>query len=203
MKIIAIGRNYPEHARELNNPIPSEPVIFLKPDTAILRNKECFYLPDFSSDIHYEAEIVLRIAKEGKHIAEKFASSYISAVTIGIDFTARDLQKQLKEKGLPWELSKAFDHSAPVGEFIEINQEHDLLAIPFQLLINGIIVQSANTNEMLFSFQKIISFVSARITLKQGDLIFTGTPAGVGRVYAGDILEGYVRDKKLMHITIA
>lgn len=203
MKIIAIGRNYPEHARELNNPIPSEPVIFLKPDTAILRNKECFYLPDFSSDIHYEAEIVLRIAKEGKHIAEKFAPSYISAVTIGIDFTARDLQKQLKEKGLPWELSKAFDHSAPVGEFIEINQEHDLLAIPFQLLINGIIVQSANTNEMLFSFQKIISFVSARITLKQGDLIFTGTPAGVGRVYAGDILEGYVRDKKLMHITIA
>lgn len=203
MKIIAIGRNYPEHARELNNPIPSEPVIFLKPETAILRNKECFYLPDFSADIHYEAEIVLRIVKEGKHIAEKFALSYISAVTIGIDFTARDLQKYLKENGLPWELSKAFDHSAPVGEFREVNQEHDLVAIPFQLLINGIIVQSGNTNEMLFSFQKIICYVSARITLKQGDLIFTGTPAGVGRVYAGDILEGYVRGQKLLHITIA
>jgi len=203
MKIIAIGRNYPEHAMELNNPIPREPVIFLKPDTAILRNKECFYLPDFSTDIHYEAEIVLRIVKEGKHIAEKFAHTYISALTVGIDFTARDLQKQLKEKGLPWELSKAFDHSAPIGEFIEVNKEDDLSAIPFKLVINGITVQSGNTKDMIFSFQALISYISARITLKQGDLIFTGTPAGVGRVYAGDILEGYVKNQKLMHITIA
>lgn len=203
MKIIAVGRNYPEHARELNNPIPGEPVIFLKPDTAILRNKECFYLPDFSSDIHYEAEIVLRIAREGKHIASKFALSYISALTIGIDFTARDIQKSLKEKGLPWELSKAFDHSAPVGDFIEVKEEHELDAIPFHLNINGKNVQTGNTADMLFSFATLISYVSARITLKQGDLIFTGTPAGVGPVHAGDLLEGYIRKEKLMHITVA
>lgn len=203
MKIIAIGRNYREHARELNNPIPQEPVIFMKPDTALLRNKETFYLPDFSSDIHYEAEIVLRIAREGKHIAEKFALSYIAAISIGIDFTAREVQKGLKEKGLPWELAKAFDSSAPVGEFIEIKQPADLLAIPFHLLINGIKVQEGNTSDMLFSFAALISFISARITLKQGDLIYTGTPAGVGPVKAGDLLEGFIRDEKLLHTPVA
>ncbi len=203
MKIIAIGRNYAEHALELNNPVPSEPVIFMKPDTAILRNNHCFYLPDFSTDIHYEAEIVLRIAREGKHIAEKFAASYISAISIGIDFTARDVQKKLKEKGLPWELSKAFDHSAPVGDFIEMTDSAALSEIPFHLLINGIKVQEGNTRDMIFSFAALISYISSRITLKSGDLIFTGTPAGVGTVHAGDLLEGFVRDQKLMHITVA
>ncbi len=201
MKIIAIGRNYPEHARELNNPIPLEPVIFLKPDTALLRNNECFYLPDFSDDIHYEAEIVLKMGRHGKHIAEKFAASYISAISIGLDLTARDVQTALKAKGLPWELAKAFDHSAPVGDFVEVTAETSLTDIPFHLLINGLQVQTGNTADMLFSFERIISFVSSRITLRQGDLIFTGTPAGVGKINKGDILEGFIRDQQLLRIT--
>lgn len=202
MKIIAIGRNYPEHARELNNPIPLEPVIFLKPDTALLRNNECFYLPDFSENIQYEAEIVLRVGRHGKHIAEKYAASYISAMSIGIDFTARDVQSELKAKGLPWELAKAFDHSAPVGDFIEVDEHTGISKIPFHLLLNGEQVQTGNTADMLFSFERIISFVSARITLRQGDLIFTGTPPGVGKVHKGDLLEGFIRDQQLLRITV-
>lgn len=202
MKIIAIGRNYPEHAKELNNPIPLEPVIFLKPDTALLKNNECFYLPDFSENIQYEAEIVLRIGKHGKHIAEKFAASYISAITIGIDFTARDVQAELKAKGLPWELAKAFDHSAPVGDFQEITDQAALSDIPFHLLLNGQQVQTGNTSDMLFSFERLISFVSARITLRQGDLIFTGTPPGVGKVNKGDVLEGFIRNQPLLRISV-
>ena len=202
MKIIAIGRNYAEHANELSNPVPTEPIIFLKPDTAQLRNREVFYLPDFTDTIHYEAEIVLKIAKGGKHIAEKFALSYISAITIGLDFTARDVQQKLKEKGLPWELAKAFDHSAPIGEFINVADIPDIQSINFFLNLNGNKVQEGNTKEMLFSFEKIISFVSKRITLKTGDLIFTGTPSGVGKINPGDLLEGYVFDKLLLQTKV-
>jgi len=198
MKIIAIGRNYAEHAKELNNPVPGVPVIFMKPDTALLKENKPFYHPDFSEDIHHEIEIVLKICKEGKNISEKFAANYFEEIALGVDFTARDIQSRHKEKGLPWELAKAFDNSAPVSAFLPKTQFADLKNLNFRLDVNGQTRQQGNTSSMLFSFGYIIAFVSKYITLKKGDLIFTGTPQGVGKVNIGDRLEGYIEDNKML-----
>lgn len=202
MKIIAIGRNYAEHAKELNNPVPTTPVIFMKPDTALLKDNKPFYLPDFSDDIHYELEVVLKICKEGKHIAEKFASTYYDEIGLGIDFTARDIQSKHKEKGLPWELAKGFDHSAPVSIFLPKSDFEDVYQMKFELKINGETRQHGDTRDLLFSFEKIISFVSQYITLKKGDLIFTGTPEGVGRVKQGDQLMAWLNGKQLLNFEV-
>ncbi|HEY9535185.1 MAG TPA: fumarylacetoacetate hydrolase family protein [Mucilaginibacter sp.] len=202
MKIIAIGRNYAEHARELNNPVPTAPVIFLKPDTALLKDNKPFYHPDFSEDVHHELEIVLKINKEGKHISEKFAANYYEEIALGVDFTARDIQARHKEKGLPWELAKAFDNSAPVSNFVPKAKFADLYNLNFHLDVNGQRKQTGNTGHLLFSFEYIIAFVSRYITLKKGDLLFTGTPAGVGKVNVGDHLEGYLEDEKLIDFYI-
>jgi len=202
MKIIAIGRNYAEHAKELNNPVPTIPVIFLKPDTALLKDNKPFYHPDFSDDIHYELEIVLKICKEGKHIAEKFTPNYYDEIGLGIDFTARDIQAKHKEKGLPWELAKAFDNSAPVSTFIAKTDFEDLYNLNFELNVNGEARQKGHTKDLLFPFEKIISFVSQYITLKKGDLIFTGTPAGVGKVNRGDKLEAWLEGRQLLNFEV-
>lgn len=202
MKIIAIGRNYAAHAKELNNPLPDKPVIFLKPDTALLKDNKAFYIPDFSNDIHYELEVVLKICKEGKHISEKFAPKYYEEVALGIDFTARDIQAEHKAKGLPWELAKAFDHSAAVSNFIPKTDLADLYNSSFNLTINGELKQDGNTRNMLFSFEQIIAFVSRYITLKKGDLIFTGTPEGVGQVHPGDKLEALLEGQQLLSFDI-
>lgn len=191
MKILCVGRNYSEHAKELGNAVPENPVIFSKPDTALLKNGEDFYLPSFSNDVHHEVELVIKINKVGKKIQEKFARNYFSEIGLGIDFTARDVQSELKAKGLPWELAKAFDGSAPIGNFINI-ENLDLKNIDFSLQKNGQIVQKGNTAQMIFSFEKIVSFVSQYFTLKVGDLIYTGTPAGVSQVNIGDKLEGFI-----------
>lgn len=202
MKIIAIGRNYAEHAKELNNPVPSTPVIFMKPDTALLKDNKPFYHPEFSQDVHHEIEIVLKICKEGKSINEKFASAYYDEIALGIDFTARDIQSRHKEKGLPWELAKAFDNSAPVSNFLPKSKFPDMYDLNFHLDINGAVRQQGSTKDLLFSFEKIITFVSGYITLKKGDLIFTGTPAGVSKVAVGDHLEGYLENEKLLDFYI-
>jgi 2-keto-4-pentenoate hydratase/2-oxohepta-3-ene-1,7-dioic acid hydratase in catechol pathway len=197
MKIFCVGRNYTEHAKELGNAVPDNPVIFSKPDTALIKNGEPFYLPDFSNDIHHEVELVIRINKMGKKIQEKFAHSYYNEIGLGIDFTARDIQNNLKAKGLPWELAKAFDGSAPLGEFIPVN-ELNISNIEFSLKKNDTIVQQGNTANMIFSFNQIVSFISQYFTLKVGDLIYTGTPAGVGQVAIGDKLEGFIGNKSIL-----
>ncbi|PSL07331.1 fumarylacetoacetate hydrolase family protein [Cecembia rubra] len=202
MKIIAIGRNYAEHIEELKNERPSEPVVFLKPDTAILKNGAAFYHPDFSQNIHHEVELVLKVCKEGKYIQKQFASRYFDEIGLGIDFTARDLQDKCKSKGLPWEIAKAFNGSAPVGEFLPTDTFNDFKNIDFHLLINGELRQKGNTSMMLFDFGTIIEYVSKFFTLKKGDLIFTGTPAGVGKVSIGDRLEGFIGDKKLLDFEV-
>ena len=202
MKIIAIGRNYAEHAKELNNPIPTVPVIFMKPDTAVLKDNKPFYHPEFSADIHHEIELVLKISKEGKNITQKFAGSYYDEIGLGIDFTARDIQQKHKEKGLPWELAKAFDNSAPISKFIPKSNFKDLGNLKLRHDLNDSTVQEGNTKDLLFSFEHIISFVSQYITLKKGDLIFTGTPKGVGKVNIGDHLCGYLEDEKLLDFYI-
>ena len=198
MKIICIGRNYAEHIKELNNQVPTEPVFFFKPDTALLHNNKPFFIPDFSADVQYETEIVLKINRLGKNISEKFAPRYFAQIGIGIDFTARDLQTRCREKGLPWEISKAFDGSAPVGAFVDIQKYPDIHALNFHLNINGITVQRGNTADMIFSFEKVISYVSQYVTVKIGDLIYTGTPAGVGPVKIGDRLQAYIEDELLL-----
>lgn len=198
MKIIAIGRNYAEHAKELNNPVPTTPVIFMKPDTALLKDNKPFYHPNFSEDIHHEIEIVLKINKEGKHVSEKFAGNYFDEIGLGVDFTARDIQSRHKEKGLPWELAKAFDGSAPISNFVSKSTFSDIYNLNFRLDINQQTRQQGNTKALLFSFERIIAFVSGYITLKKGDLIFTGTPQGVGKVNIGDRLEGYLEDVKML-----
>jgi acylpyruvate hydrolase len=202
MKILAVGRNYSEHAKELNNPVPTEPVVFLKPDTAILREGKPFYHPDFSNDIHYEVELVLKIKKEGKHIEEKFALNYIESIGIGIDFTARDIQEKCKQKGLPWEIAKGFDHSAPIGNFISLSEFKDLKNISFSLTKNSSVVQQGNSGDMIFSFEQIISYLSKRFTLKKGDLIFTGTPAGVGKITIGDHYEAFIENQLLLRLDV-
>lgn len=198
MKIICIGQNYLEHIKELNSAIPEEPVFFLKPDTALLLDNKPFYLPDFSSDIHHEVEIVLKINRVGKSISENFAHKYYDEITVGIDFTARDIQKQQKTKGLPWEKAKAFDFSAPMGKFVSKSKFAKMNSISFHLDINGKTVQKGNTSNLLFSFDKIIAYISQFITLKIGDLIFTGTPVGVGAVKIGDTLEAFLEGEKLL-----
>ncbi|MFW5792709.1 MAG: fumarylacetoacetate hydrolase family protein [Bacteroidota bacterium] len=202
MKIICIGRNYIEHANELNNPLPEVPVFFLKPETAIIRAGLPFFYPDFSENIHYETELVLKICRLGKNIQKKFAHKYYNEIGIGIDFTARDLQEKCKQKGLPWEIAKAFDSSAPVGSFIDKKEFENINDIDFSLDINGKIVQKANSGMMIFSFDEIINYVSKFFTLKIGDLIFTGTPAGVGAVNKGDILTAFIKDKELLKVKV-
>ena len=202
MKIICVGRNYAAHAKELNNAVEEEPVIFLKPDTALLNNNQDFYLPDFSNDIHYETEVVVKINKPGKHIDEKFAHRYYDAVSVGVDFTARDLQAILKSKGLPWERAKAFDGSAVIGAFLPLADVGNISDLNFSMSLNGQKVQSANTSEMVFSVDKVIAFVSRFITLKTGDLIYTGTPQGVGKVSVGDHLIGYLGETELFNFKV-
>ncbi|MCS6819468.1 MAG: fumarylacetoacetate hydrolase family protein [Chitinophagales bacterium] len=200
MKIICVGRNYVEHIRELENDVPEDPVVFLKPSTALLKNGMPFIIPEWSNNIHYESEIVLKISKQGKYIQQKFAHKYFNEISVGIDFTARDVQQTLKEKSLPWELSKSFDGSAAVGKFLD--KEKFPLPIHFSLFLNGKQVQSGNTSKMIFSFERIISFVSMYFTLQQGDIIFTGTPAGVGKVNAGDLLEARLEDELVLRCEI-
>jgi acylpyruvate hydrolase len=202
MKILCIGRNYAEHIAELNNERPSEPVVFLKPDTALLKDNEPFYHPDFSNDIHHELEIVLKISKVGKNIEAKFAHKYYDEIGLGIDFTARDLQSKLKEKGLPWEKAKAFDSSAPVSKFVPKANFEDLKKLNFHLEINGSTRQNGNTEMMLWNFDEIIAEVSKYFTLKTGDLIFTGTPAGVGKVVIGDKLVGFLEETEMFSFEI-
>lgn len=191
MKIVCIGRNYSEHIRELNNEVPEEPVIFIKPDNALLRNNAPFYIPDFTQDVHYETELVLKITKVGKSIPVQFAADYFQEIGLGIDFTARDVQNRLKSKGLPWEKAKGFDHSAAVGTFYP-KSDFDITNLNFTLQVNGQLVQQGNTQDMIHSFDAIISHVSQYFTLKKGDLIFTGTPAGVGSIKPGDRLVGHI-----------
>ena len=201
MKIICIARNYSEHAKELNNDIPENPVFFLKPDTALLSKERDFYLPEFSQNIHYEAEIVLKISKAGKYIQPEFAHQYFNQITLGIDFTARDLQSQLKEKGHPWEIAKAFDNSAVVGEFFD-KKEFDLEHLNFRLNKNQETVQKGNSNQMIHDFATIVATASQFFTLKTGDLIFTGTPAGVGQTIVNDLLEGYLENRKVFEVRV-
>jgi len=202
MKIFCIGRNYVAHAEELGNEIPDEPVIFMKPKSAMLQPHTPFYYPEFTNELHYECELVLRISKNGKYIQEKFAGKYYDAVTAGIDFTARDIQNELKEKGLPWEKAKAWDNSAVAGEWTDVTP--DLLKKPlqFSMKLNGETVQKGNSSDMIFSFDRIISNISQYFSLNIGDLIFTGTPAGVGECVVGDELTGFLDKKEVFSITV-
>lgn len=202
MKLICIGRNYAQHIVELQNEKPKEPVVFQKPDTAILLKKQPFFIPDFSNDVHYEVEVLIKINRVGKYIDKKFAHKYYNEIGLGIDFTARDLQKQLKEKGLPWEKAKAFDGSAVVGKWIAKTEIQDLNNFNFSLEKNGNIVQQGNTSHMLWKIDEIIEYISKYFTLKIGDIIFTGTPAGVGRVVANDKLKGFIENREMFSITV-
>ncbi|MGL6178567.1 MAG: fumarylacetoacetate hydrolase family protein [Tannerellaceae bacterium] len=203
MKIIAVGMNYSEHNKELNHTLElKEPTIFMKSDSSILKDGKPFYIPDFSSEIHYETEVVVKISRLGKNIAERFAHRYYEEVTVGIDFTARDLQNKLRAEGLPWEISKAFDHSAVLGTFIPVTDLSDINNTSFHLDINDKMVQQGNTKDMLFSIDQIIAYVSKFFTLKIGDLIYTGTPVGVGPVHIGDKLTGYLEDMKLLDFQV-
>lgn len=201
MKIFCIGRNYVDHAKELNNPVPKKPLLFMKPDTALLIKKRPFFYPEFSENIHYECEVVLKIGRVGKHIEPRFAYKYIDAVGLGIDFTARDIQSECKKKGHPWEIAKAFDQSAVLGDFVPYSDWKDK-NIPFTLEKNGEVVQVGNTEDMIFDFATLISYISKMFTLKLGDLIYTGTPAGVGPVIIGDHLKGYLDGKQLLDVRI-
>ena len=198
MKIICIGRNYFEHARELNSPVPDKPVFFLKPDSALVIRNRPFFYPDFSNDIHHEIEVVIKINHLGRSIEPAFAARYYSELGLGVDFTARDLQNECKSKGLPWEISKGFDYSAPVSKFFPLSAFPDIKNLNFSLYKNDIKVQSGNTSEMIFSFEQIIAYVSKFMTLKTGDLIYTGTPVGVGPVNIGDHLVAWLEDKKVL-----
>lgn len=198
MKIICIGRNYRDHAAEMNAQVPENPVFFIKPDNCLLRNNQPFFYPNFTSDLHYELEVVLRINRLGRSINKKFAHRYFDAVTLGIDFTARDLQQQCKSKGLPWEISKAFDYSAPIGPFIPKDELGDLNSLTFRLEINGRVVQEGNTANMIFGYADLIAYVSRFITFRTGDLLFTGTPSGVGPVKVGDRLQAYLNNNLLL-----
>lgn len=202
MKIICIGRNYSEHAKELNNEVPTEPVIFMKPKSALLFPEKPLYYPEFTDDLQYECELVVRISKNGKYIQEKFAHKYYNAVSVGLDFTARDVQQRQKEKGLPWEIAKAFDQSAAVGRFVELTPDMDINNLNFLLKVNDNIVQTGNSGDMLFNINRIIAYVSVYFTLNIGDLIYTGTPAGVGSLNVYDKLHGYLEGEKLLEVEI-
>ncbi|NQU55505.1 MAG: fumarylacetoacetate hydrolase family protein [Bacteroidetes bacterium] len=203
MKIICIGRNYVAHIQELKNEMPEEPIFFMKPDSALLRNNDPFYIPDWTNEVHHEIELVLKINRIGKNIEKRFAHRYFDEVGLGIDFTARDVQNKLKAKGLPWEKAKAFDKAAVLSNtFVAKSDFANPKAIPFKLDINGSLVQSGNSELMMFDFEEVISHVSKYVTLKMGDLIYTGTPAGVGAVKIGDHLEGYLEDRKLLDFMI-
>lgn len=202
MKIFCVGRNYAQHAKELNNPIPEEPVIFMKAQSSILKTGRSLYYPKFSKDIHFEGELVIRISKNGKNIQEKFAHKYIHSYTLGIDFTARDIQQELKEKGLPWELAKSFDGAAGMGKFLPFQGLDILNDTAFQIFKNAKLVQEGKASEMLFSIPKIISFISKYFTLQKGDFIYTGTPAGVGPIAIGDTITGSMDGQELLNIQI-
>lgn len=202
MKIFCVGRNYVEHARELKNEIPEDPVIFLKPKSALLQPHTPFYYPEFSNELHYEAELVLRISKNGKYIQERYASRYYDAITVGIDFTARDVQRELKKKGLPWEKAKAWDNSAVVGKWIPAIPDVFKGAINFSLNLNGETVQRGKSSDMIFSFDTIISHISQYFSLNIGDIVFTGTPAGVGECVVGDVLEGFFEKERLFELEV-
>jgi acylpyruvate hydrolase len=202
MKIICIGRNYAEHAKELNNIIPAEPIIFLKPKTALLVEGKALYYPEFTNDLQYECELVVRMSKNGKYIQEKFARKYYNAMSLGIDFTARDIQQKQKEKGLPWEIAKAFDGSAAVGAFIPIEEDLNVQQLNFELKINGETRQLGHTSDMLFSIDQLIAYTSQFFTLNIGDLIFTGTPSGVGSLSVTDQLDGYLQGQRVLSCLI-
>lgn len=202
MKIICVGRNYADHAKELKNAIPSEPVLFIKPETARIIDKQPFFLPSFSKDVHYEVEVLIKINRVGKHIEERFAHRYYDEIGLGIDFTARDVQTEMKEKGLPWEKAKAFDGSAMVGKFAEKASLGDLNGLAFRLERNGEVVQKGNTSNMLFPIDRLIAEISKYFTLKKGDIIFTGTPEGVGPVFAEDRLQGFIGDKEFFSLRV-
>ena len=202
MKFICIGRNFVDHIEELNNPRPDEPIIFLKPDSALLPKEQSFYIPEFSEDIHHEVEILVKISKVGKHIDRKFAHKYYDEIGLGIDFTARDLQKKLKDQGLPWERAKGFDGSAVIGDWLSKTEFANVDDITFSLQKNGSVVQQGNTSLMLWKIDEIIEFVSKYFTLKIGDIIFTGTPKGVSKVSVSDNLTGFIGDKQLLSINI-
>ncbi len=198
MKIICIGRNYLEHAKELNNALPEVPLYFMKPDTAILRNNSPFFYPAFSKNLHYELEVVLKITRLGRNISEKFAHRYYTEIGLGIDFTARDLQQKCIEKGWPWEMAKSFDNSAPISDFIKKSELGDVYNLDFRLEKNGEVVQHGNTKDLIFKFETLISYVSRFVTFRTGDLMFTGTPAGVGPVAIGDRLKAYLNDTLML-----
>ena len=202
MKIICIGRNYAEHAKELGNDIPDEPVIFMKPKSALLQVHTPFYYPEFTNELHYECELVLRVCKNGKYVQERHASNYYNGITVGIDFTARDIQDEAKKKGLPWEKSKAFDNSAAVGKFIDLTPDINKKNINFSLLKNGELVQKANSSEMIFNFDAIVANISNYFSLNIGDIIFAGTPAGVGECVVGEELEALLEDKVLLKFEV-
>jgi|SRR5674476_345458 len=202
MKIICIGLNYRKHALELGWPVPAEPVVFLKPDSSILKNNKPFFLPGFSKDIHYEVEVVLKISKLGKGISAKFAHRYFDEITLGIDITARDLQNRLTAAGMPWEISKCFDGAAPLGRFIPVTSVTDISNLDFRLEINNKVVQKSNTSDMIFGFNEIVEYVSKFFTLKTGDLIFTGTPPGVGQLHRNDNLIAYLGDVPVLDFLI-
>jgi 2-keto-4-pentenoate hydratase/2-oxohepta-3-ene-1,7-dioic acid hydratase in catechol pathway len=202
MKIFCVGRNYSEHAKELKNDLPSSPVIFMKPDTALIKSGSVFYYPSFSKLIHFECELVIKIEKEGKNISTDFAKRYYSEIGLGIDFTARDLQNELKNKGLPWEISKGFNSSAVISDFLPINSLNNIQQIQFEFFQNNSLKQKGNSSEMIFGFDTVISYISQFYTLKKGDLIYTGTPAGVGEVQIGDKLEGFLEGKSILKCEI-
>ena len=202
MKLICIGRNYTEHIKELQNEKPTDPVVFLKPDTAILLKKQPFFIPDFSDDVHYEVEVLVKINRVGKHIDKKFANKYYNELGLGIDFTARDLQHTLKSKGLPWEKAKSFDGAAVIGKWVDKNEVGNIDDFKFSLKKNDDIVQNGNTSHMLWKIDELIEYVSKYFTLKIGDIIFTGTPAGVGKVVANDKLKGFIEDREMFSITV-
>ncbi len=202
MKIFAIGQNYIEHNKELNSKNPTEPVVFMKPDTALLKNNKPFYIPDFSEELHYETELLIKINRLGKNVDPKFSDRYYVEIGLGIDFTARDLQRKLKAEGKPWEICKAFDNSAVIGNFLPVNELGNVQNIEFRLDINGKTVQSGNSADMIFPINELIAYISRFFTIKIGDILFTGTPAGVGKVAIGDKLEGYIFDKKMFDFNI-
>lgn len=202
MKIICIGRNYIDHAKELNNPVPKEPVFFMKPETSLLQKNNPFFYPEFSQDIHHELEVVVRISKVGKHIQKEFAKNYYDEIGLGIDFTARDLQASAKAKGLPWEIAKAFDNAAPLGKFLPKTSFKDLQNFDFSLKINGEIRQEGNSRDMIFDIDTIIAYISQFVSLKMGDLIYTGTPAGVGPVSIGDRLQGFIGKEEMFNFEV-